>query len=77
MGISLRVEAWNTQKYPVKGLGTHLQPSHRPETLVMQIVEHYDRQPDLWLEEHWRPHRPTLYTKAGLNPHLANRERKG
>ena len=27
---------------------------------------YYDRPADIWLEEHWQRHRPTLYEKAGL-----------
>jgi hypothetical protein len=27
---------------------------------------YYDRPADIWLEEHWRRHRPMLYEKAGL-----------
>jgi hypothetical protein len=28
---------------------------------------YYDRPADIWLDEHWRRHRPALYEKAGLS----------
>jgi hypothetical protein len=30
--------------------------------------DYYDRPADLWLEEHWKRHRPALYERAGILP---------